>query len=245
MSVHLLRLDPKPFEAARWFAAEALDPRGGEDDGYRWHALLAAVFGKEAAPKPFRVLAPRGRPPQVLAYAGGDPAELETRARAFADPLALAAVGLDAGTRLAAKPMPSFTAGARLHVSARLRPTVRTDRDGDRTRSAEIDAYVDALRAADATAAPRPDRASVYRAFAARKLEGAGLRIGDLRLDGLDRVRVARRDASRDLRLVEGYAVHVEAAAEVVDGDAFARALAHGIGRHRAFGYGMLLLAPA
>lgn len=246
MTLHLIRLDPDPQAAARWFAAEKLLPRNGEDDGYAWHALLAAVFGKANAPKPFRVVTRRGRPPQLLAYASHDPAALRQAASDFADPLALAALCLAPGAPLAAKPVPSFARGRRLGFSLRVRPTVRTDRDGDRTKSAEIDAYVAALRSAPEV---RPDRKAVYAEWTRARLEAGGAGVLDLRFDGLDQVPVLRRAGAdpggiRKAALVQGHSASLAGLLEVTDAEAFSALVARGVGRHRAFGYGMLLLSP-
>lgn len=241
MTLHLIRLDPDAAKCARWFAAEKLLPRGGEDDGYAWHALLCAVFGKESSPKPFRVMARRGRPAHVLAYSAADPAALAAAARDFADPLALEAIGLEAGAQPAARTVPVFAAGRQLGFSLRVRPTVRTDRDGDRERTAEIDAYVAALRAAPEM---RPDRQSVYRAWLEARLRAGGARVLDLRFDGEERAPVLRRDRARTLKTVEGHSASVTGLLEVSDAAGFAALLARGVGRHRAFGYGMLLLSP-
>lgn len=241
MTLYLIRLDPEPAKCARWLAAENLLPRGGEDDGYAWHALLCAVFGKALAPKPFRVVARRGRTPQILAYGSVPPAELVAAAREFADPLALEAAGLAAGGELAAKPVPAFVAGRRLGFSLRMRPTVRVDRDGDRSRTAEIDAYVAALRASPDSP---PVRQEVYAEWLRVRLVAGGARMIEMRLEGEERAPVLRRDRDRSLRRVEGHAASVVGSIEIADADRFAALLARGIGRHRAFGYGMLLLSP-
>lgn len=241
MTLHLIRLDPGPQACARWFAAEKLLARSGEDDGYAWHALLCAVFGNALAPKPFRVMARRGRQPQLLAYTGENPDALRQAARDFADPLALAAAGLTQDAPFPAKPMPAFAPGRRLGFSLRVRPTVRTDRDGARQRSAEVDAYVAALRAEPGM---QPDRKAVYAEWTRARLAVGGARVLDLRLDGLDQVPVVRRDAARALKPVQGHSASLAGVLDVTDGAAFAALLARGVGRHRAFGYGMLLLSP-
>ena len=243
MTLFMLRLDPDPHAAARWFAGESLTPTTPDDGGYRWHALLAAAFGKAQAPKPYRVYARRGRPLQVLAYSGETPEALDAAARAFADPLALAALGLDRH-KLTAKPMPLFAAGRKLGFSLLVRPTMRTDRDGDRRRATEIDAYVAALREADAAGTRAPERGAVYRDWAARRIAAGGARVLDLRIDGLEQVPSLRRNAARQLTAVQGHAAQVAGTLEIVDGATFAALVARGIGRHRAFGYGMLLLSP-
>ena len=59
------------------------------------------------------------------------------------------------------------------------------------------------------------------------------------RLARFRRIRVARGD-----RGPEGPAATVHGTMTVTDPSAFARLLPHGVGRHRAYGYGMLLLRP-
>ena len=49
----------------------------------------------------------------------------------------------------------------------------------------------------------------------------------------------------RHARYSEGPDVVMRGVLTVTDPDAFSNLLAHGIGRHRAYGYGMLLLRPA
>lgn len=244
MTTHLLRFDPDPVRVATWFEAERLVPRADEDDGYAWHALLVAAFGKSLAPKPFRVLARRGRPPQLLAYSVVGIDELKAAAGDFADPKVIAALALDT---LASKAMPMFAAGRRLGVSVRLRPIVRTDRDGDRTKTRELDAYVAACEAA-APGAP-PDRSRVYLDWARARFAAAGTEVERLRLDGSEGTGVVRRgrpgpDGGRPLVPVAGRAVTVVGTIRVADAERFVAALARGLGRHRAFGYGMLLLSP-
>jgi CRISPR system Cascade subunit CasE len=244
MALHLLRFDPDVASVAAWFAAEGLTPRDQNDEGYGWHALFTAAFGRDLAPKPFRVLARRGRSTQVLAYAQADAGALRARACDFGDPKVIAAVGVDS---LASKPMPNFVKGRRLGFSAWLRPTVRTDREGDRERSRELDAFV----AAKLAAIPgQPlDKASVYADWARKKLNQAGVDIESLRIDGLESSDVVRRgrdrpNGSRPLARIPGHAVTIAGTLRIADADGFAALLARGLGRHRAFGYGMLLLSP-
>lgn len=243
MTLFMVRLDPDTQAAARWFAGESLLSRQPEDGAYRWHALLAATFGRALAPKPFRVLSRRNRPLQILAYTKEGPEVLDAAARDFADPLALAALGLDRNA-VVGKLIPPFSAGRRLGFSMVVRPTIRTDLDGDRTKSAELDAYVMALRRAEVDGAGQPDRASVYCDWAKAKLEAGGARVVDLRLDGLDQVATLRRGVERRLRAVQGHSVQIAGALDVTDAASFAALVARGVGRHRAFGYGMLLLSP-
>ncbi len=237
MTINLLRLDPDPARAALWMLTENVS-RDGFDDGYGWHALLAAGFGA-LAPKPFRVLGRPGRPPQLLAYSTAPLAELRAHARDFADPLVIAALRPELAQE---KPMPALGSGRRLGFEVRLRPTLRRDRDGDRGRVAEIDAYVAACRAAGDDDAP--DRAEIYREWLKARLVGQGARIETARAVELRRLPMLRRGRDRRLTPVEGHCVTFAGTLLTQDEEAFAALLARGVGRHRAFGYGMLLLRP-
>lgn len=240
MITHLLRFDPDMTRANQWMAAEGLATKDEADDGYGWHALLCAAFGKADAPRPFRLLARRGRPAQLLAYSPLAAAELIASAAAFADPKAFAALGV---SELASKPMPSFARGRRLGFSLRARPVVRADRDGDRAKTREIDAYIHARDKGDAR-----DKAAIYLDWVRDRLAAGGAEAEALRVDGLEGVDVLRRGAraegGRPLKAIAGHAVAIVGALRVADETGFAQAIARGVGRHCAFGYGMLLLAP-
>ena len=88
-------------------------------------------------------------------------------------------------------------------------------------------------------------RDAVYGAWLAERLEEGGARLSSpARLDAFRRTRVARKDADRRLRWVEGPDAVLSGELEIVGPDRFAALLARGVGRHRAFGFGMLLLRP-
>jgi CRISPR system Cascade subunit CasE len=242
MTLHLLRFDPDMARVAVWFAAEGLTPRDNEDDGYGWHALLTAAFGPDLAPKPFRVFARRGRPTQLLAYGQADAGTLKSRATDFADPLVITALGVEP---VASKPMPDFASGRRLGFSARLRPTLRTDRGGDRTRSRELDVFVAAKRAADPD--QKLDKVGIYADWARQQIDEAAAEVESLRIDGLessDIVRRGRGNGSRAFARIPGHTITVVGTLRIADAGSFAALLARGLGRHRAFGYGMILLSP-
>ncbi|MFG1478962.1 type I-E CRISPR-associated protein Cas6/Cse3/CasE [Xanthobacter sp. V4C-4] len=166
---NLLRFDPDLLRCRTWFRQEHLLHRDVEDEGYAWHALLTAAFGRDLAPKPFRVLGRRGRAPQLLAYSAHDGATLAAHADAFCDPLAHQALNI---ATLAGKPMPAFAAGRRLGFEVRVRPVVRTDGPGGRDSVAERDAY--AAACARAGAGPRPDPADVFADWTQARLAAGG-----------------------------------------------------------------------
>ena len=85
---------------------------------------------------------------------------------------------------------------------------------------------------------------SVAGGWLAEHLAGAA-RLLDCRLEAFARTQVARRDGTRRLRWIEGPDAVISGTLEVAGPEAFGQRLARGIGRHRAFGFGMLLLRPA
>lgn len=227
--LHLIRI---PVDAPRLlrFAAEHGIAQEDETLGYTLHAWFAALFGA-AAPKPFRYFERRH---EVLGYTMHPATELLERAQAFAPPLAWAALDLDG---VASKPMPaSWRQGQRLHLKVLVCPVSR--KDGE-----EKDVY---LRALDRMGEAAPPRAEVYRDWFLRQWEGAA-QLQGVRLLGMGaRSRLLRRDHSSDrrLRTVERPQALFAAEAVIADPARFAERLARGIGRHRAFGFGMVLLAP-
>ncbi|MCB1549292.1 MAG: type I-E CRISPR-associated protein Cas6/Cse3/CasE [Hyphomicrobiaceae bacterium] len=273
----MIELRPDVQKATAWMLEQERDIiRPGHDDGYGWHAILAAAFG-DLAPKPFRLieqpkhLRRREYPEcsvQLLAYTLANPTKLVDRARLECDPRPYQALAVE---ELAHKPVPtSFEVGQRLGFEVRVRPTVRQDRDGNRRRSREKDAFLAALDAEPRPRFERPEikREDVYRNWlTARFGDAARIEPGSFRLEKLSRAMLLRprqaelgADAAdsrrRDLvavgllkRGVEGEQggspdAVMHGSLTVSDPDAFHRLLARGIGRHRAFGFGMLLLRP-
>lgn len=227
--LHLLRI---PVVAPRLlrFAVDHGITQEEDGLGYTLHAWFAALFG-EGAPKPFRYMERRQ---EVLAYSGASAGEWLERAQAFASPHAWAA--LDPGG-LVSKPMPAvWRSGQRVHVEVLACPVAR---QGDE----EKDLY---LRALDRLGDQAPSRGEVYlnwfsaqwsRAVAFEQVELLGMQA---------RTRLLRRarNGHNRLRIVERPQALFAGNAEVQDGEAFHDLLARGIGRHRAFGFGMVLISP-
>jgi len=228
-SLHLVRI---PIHAPRLlrFAVDHGITEEDETLGYTLHAWFAALFGEEA-PKPFRYLERRS---EVLGYARRPASELLQRAQAFASPGAWSAMVAEG---LTSKPMPTeWRSGLRLRLEVLACPVSRKDNE-------EKDVY---LRALDRTGAETPPRSEVYRQWFMAQWREA-LRLEQVELLGMSArsqlLRRARNGGNR-LRVVERPQALFGADAVVQDGTAFAAQLARGIGRHRAFGFGMVLLAP-
>lgn len=227
--LHLLRIPVQAPQLLR-FAAEYGITHEDETLGYTLHAWFAALFG-DAAPKPFRYFERRQ---EVLAYVQTDAKMLLEHAQTFATPQAWAALDPQG---VVSKPMPSaWQPGQRLQVEVLTCPVARR---GDE----EKDIY---LRALDRLGEAAPIRSEIYREWFARQWAGAA-RLEHIELLGLSaRSRLLRRarNGQNRLKVVERPQALFATAATVEDGERFAALLARGIGRHRAFGFGMVLLAP-
>lgn len=260
--LHLVRL---ALDAARLFDFEQRLhlPRGAAADlGYLVHCQLGTLFGDDA-PAPFALeddKNPGGsRHVGVLAYSERDGAALRTHAQTFADPRAFEACDWDT---FASKPLPAmFERGMRLGFATRVSPFVRTRTPGEgaplldrkgKPKSREVDAFLAACwqanAAAEGGARPPVDREQVYRDWLARELgrDGASA-LESARLVSFQRAPLTRRTQGEQRRShrVERPDARLEGTLTVTDPAAFRTLLARGVGRHRAFGFGMLLLRPA
>lgn len=227
--LHLLRI---PIDAPRLLRFASAHGIKQEDEtlGYTLHAWFASLFGVKA-PKPFRYIERRR---EVLGYSTTDAATLLAHSRAFAQPQAWAA--LDAEGVLS-KAMPdTWQIGQRLRLEVLTCPV---SRQGDE----EKDIY---LRALDRLGDEAPPRADVYRSWFVQQWSGA-IQIDQLELLAMSaRSRLLRRarNGINRLRIVERPQALFVADAVIVNTNRFSGLLSRGVGRHRAFGFGMVLLSP-
>jgi CRISPR system Cascade subunit CasE len=241
MTLHMVQLSPDMPRFIRWAEQHRLLHQRLEDDlGYALHALLRAAFDT-LAPSPFAFTRRPARAPTLLAYSAHPGAALREQAAAFAEPDVVAAIGLGG---LADKQMPDcFGAGRRLGFTVRARPTVRVDREGDRDSTRERDAF---LAAIDSVAQGNgPTRGEVYQGWLAQRLAGGGAKVEHVVLDAFRLSTTLRRDATRKIHAVRGPEAEFSGVLSVTEPDRFVVLLSGGVGRHRAFGFGMLLLRPA
>jgi CRISPR system Cascade subunit CasE len=222
----------------RWAAVRGF----AEDEGRALHHLLAETFGKGQL-QPFRLMAAPGAAHSSLyAYARADAPGLLQVARECALPDALAACDV---AQLATKTMPeSWKTGRRLAFDLRVRPTRRLHKPaGSLPKGAEVDAYlVEAMRRFPAGRPPLEERIAreeVYLRWLKERLQDAA------RVDAARIVSFERRKALRGATQREGPEVVWHGELTVLDGSVFSTRLASGVGRHAAYGFGMLLLRPA
>lgn len=224
----------------RWATGRRL----AADEGRALHHLLCETFGKSAL-QPFRLMVARGgRAATLYAYTTLDEAALREIARDTGLPDALSVCD---PARLASKSMPrEWCVGRRLAFDVRVRPVRRILRPlGSFARKgAEVDAFlVEALRQfpddPPETADVRLRRDHVYGQWLDERL-GEAAQIETLRM-----TRFEQSPALRHRKSVQGPDASFQGELTIADGRKFAEKLAKGIGRHAAYGYGMLLLRPA
>ena len=238
-SLQMIRAEIGLRDFQRWMGMRRL-----QDPDHAMHCLLTECFGKELAPKPFRMMTPRGgRHGCLYGYGAADADALRDAAAMFACPLQ---AGIIPAGRIESKPMPSeWQIGKKLGFEIRVRPTRRLTRpigDSGKCHVAERDAFL--MQALDESRETR-SREAVYSDWLAERLEscgGAELEPCSTKLVSFQRSRAVRRQHTRHS---EGPDALMRGNLVVTDGDAFAKLLAGGVGRHRAYGYGMLLLRPA
>ncbi|MDP2312724.1 MAG: type I-E CRISPR-associated protein Cas6/Cse3/CasE [Pseudomonadota bacterium] len=213
------------------------------DPGYLLHSWLEAAFGP-AALRPFvieRQVAGRVR---VLAYSAFPVDDLRAHAQTYAAPDIHAAADW---ASLQGKAMPAtWRVGQRLGFRTRVCPTIRVASEGAHAKKgSEVDAWIAACRKVPREA--EVVREDVYRAWlgdALTRSEGADMECG--RLDEFQLARVLRRTQGdvRTSKMVQRPEAVLDGTLVVKDPVAFATLLRRGVGRHRAFGFGMLLLMP-
>lgn len=218
------------------------------DDNYLVHCALGKLF-QDKSPKPFDLGKKDGRHIQVLGYADCGAEELETTARAFAEPSVVDRV-CDWDT-FASKRMPeSFPEGMEMQFELRACPVVRKASDGPRwSEGQELDAFLsEAFKPENEDV--ELDRGEIYRDWLVRQFDirgGAGVDADSVRMKRFSIERMTRRTHGEDrkVRTIQRPDVTLTGRLSVTDPPKFMEILASGVGRHKSFGYGMLKLKPA
>lgn len=233
---HLIHLRPKLDRLLPWAQRQGLIPDRGQGDlGYAFHAALRAAFA-DLAPQPFSFRSGQG----LLAYT--KQAEAIRLAVAMTTPEVADMLGLDATPQspgLLIRPFPtSWKAGQLLSFEVRVRPVVRKE-------DKELDAFLSAAqRMPDAVLS----REAVYVDWLKRQFEDVAdlheVRMIEFSLSAVVRRAAPQAEGARPKRPVQGPDAVFTGVLRVRDSAAFAALVARGIGRHRAFGFGMLLLKP-
>ncbi len=141
-----------------------------------------------------------------------------------------------------------WTVGRRYRFEARCRPVVRVSNAEARGLPRECDVFRVAVHGV-----PKEmpiDRSAVYRKWLCEEFcrrggaEPADVRMRRFRLEKVFRRRKNAEGRTEKRATITGPDVTFVGTLAITDSDKFTALLARGLGRHRAFGFGMLLLAP-
>ena len=236
-ALQMVRAEINVREFHRWMGIKRL-----RDPDHAIHCLLKECFG-ELAPKPFRLIMPRGGLSGVLyGYGQAGVDALRESAAVCGDPLQSRVIPED---KLDSKPMPSaWKSNKSLGFEVRIRPIIRRPRVDANRPPREWDVFQ-----AEAEQFPKGgmkrSREEVYAEWLSAQLDrsgGATLDLERTKLVSFQRVRGFRKQNARHS---EGPDAVMRGVLTITDPTEFTSLLARGIGRHRAYGYGMLLLRPA
>ena len=239
MTIHLARIGIDP-QALRTYAAMT---RTGDDDGlYATHHALRKMFG-DNAPQPFHAVL-SGPEPHVVGYLDAKRAGLLASTEGEGDVVLRRVFSEPVRTR----EMPVvWEDGARLSFRLRGRPVVRySDEAADlveKTTGWRPPAEVDVVVAASRKTGTPADPSETCRAWLERRL-GDVASVETFVLKDYRQVSSRRSSHGPDGRiLVPGPDATMAGILTVGNGEEFGRMLAKGIGRHCAFGYGMMMVS--
>ncbi len=230
--LHLVSTNIGERAYGRWAERPA---HTGTDPSYRIHCLLSETFGGRSPLRPFRLISEPGRPRIILAYSPMS-AWLITQAaeRALSEnpgrfPKSVLSLG-----DLKSVPAPRMDRGTRLAFSVLAVPHRRMD------GSREMDAHSLALKRARESGLKPPTREASYTEWMTARIERTGGAIVSSawinRWERAFELRNKNRPPARITRADLGGVLSVR------DPDLFTGLLARGIGRHRGYGYGMIMI---
>ncbi|MXW14969.1 MAG: type I-E CRISPR-associated protein Cas6/Cse3/CasE [Rhodothermaceae bacterium] len=251
MSLFLVNVPCDVRNLKLWGAKRRLIIKGIFDEGYALHKLLSETFGVRIL-QPFRFFSSsRGKQGSIYAYSNSGADELLNLAQTYALPEVFEILELE---KLRSKQMPfQYEENQRLGFDIRLRPTRRSrlkfdtmsgNRSGGQLSRSEIDAYAwehihPGSNRQGSVSKQEITRESVYHKWLSDRL-GPVASLQACSLHAFRRSKVIRGQSS----LSEGPDAILHGTLNILDVRRFQGLLENGIGRHRAYGYGMILLRP-
>ena len=230
-ALHIISTPMDERAYGRWSVRNGARPG---DESYSLHCLVTETFGRKSPIRPFRAIRHRDGSRTLLGYSRLDADALKNTARRNANDMRMSALSVD---RLKSGEVPELGSGLSLDFNLLTLPQRRM-RDGG-----EIDAYDLHRRRATEKCDPLLSREDVYIAWLAEKVE----RSWGAYLLGIRVVSARRRPQTRRAgeRTLPATATEFDGTLRVEDPARFRNMLAEGVGRHRSYGYGMILIRPA
>lgn len=239
--LHLLRYE---VDKAKLEEFARRTGRPSWDTGYIMHAHQSALFGQERVLRPFSIGEATSGCYPVLGYAESDAATLVGQIEAFGDPEAYGCIRRrEGGTLLDSKPLPEkWSTGLRVAFRVKVNPTVHAEDTKGKRREMDHFQY---LRGKGVEV----DRPTAYADWAEQRFVEE---VSGARLDEVDTVSsgvtvVCRYTQDKVRKQVTGRMTEavLEGICTIIEPIAFSNFLRTGVGRKRAFGYGMMQLRPA
>lgn len=227
MTIYLLQADIDMRNLARWSAAE-----GHSDPDRSLHSLVYHTFGKDKVPRAFAAMPHEANPKEharFLAYTGMDAPALQELARSNQS-IITAGIMNPFTFRTTSLPQ-TWQKGTTLAFQVRLIPTYRATRSGS-----EQDVHH-----RDDAAPTRQESYCNWLARLMRRKAGAEPAEHTLHVTRYASRRVKRSEGQQWIVLPD---VTIEGVCTITNSQTWNNALQLGIGRHKAYGYGMLLLRP-
>ena len=228
MTLNLLKADIDMRHMAHWSAVE-----GHSDSARALHCLVFHTFGPHRAPRTFAAIENPERPREhatLLAYSTSSAEELQEVARANQSALT---AGIMNPHSFRSTPVPdSWHKGTTLRFQVRTIPTFRP-----RGSSIEVDLH----RKYDAS----PTREETYHRWLSRIMAdkgGADAPPHAMELIHYNTRSIRRSPVSPVMTVPD---VTIQGTCTIDDPEKWNHALTVGVGRHKAYGYGMLLLSSA
>lgn len=232
------------LEKAMVLARKRRLPLHATDVGYLIHIATSEAFGN-SAPSPFSLESQSGKHLAVLAYSSLSAERLQDQV--LDRPTAVAQTGVFLNS-LKSKRMPvEWRLDKNYAFRVRVCPVVRAAKDTAFYRKgSEVDAYLQRCCSINDPSV-FVNREAVYSSWlnaCFERLQGAELH--SCAMTGFKRQKLVRRShgMKRVPKLLERPDAVFEGRLKVKDSSLFTAMLSRGIGRHRAFGFGMLLLKP-
>ena len=228
--IYLMKADINLPNMARWAAEE-----NHSDPDRTAHCLLTESFGPEDAPRPFVIKAreeygsPHGT---LLAYTRLAAEELRESAERH-QRLAHAAV-LDPETLKTVRTPTQWEEGQTLEFEIRTKPTKRSSSRQDGGHGHEQDFFL---------ASPtNSSRAATYCQWLAQTMSRQGALLADPETMTVRQLSLRRTKRQNNSGWHTAPDVTITGAATVINPELMEQAIAQGLGRHKGYGYGMLLL---
>lgn len=231
---HLVHIQMNSRKFGTWAAQRGLSDRRGFDPHNAMHVLLSALFGKGAL-QPYRLFQPDTGPWSVYGHSAMSAEELSETARLVGTPDMLEVIDLES---LRGKPLPEqVPEGRRIGFDIRLFPVMR--RGEDQVRDAYAALRERQLRDGGDMGGGVLSREKVYREWFAERMGGAA-ELETFRMTAFSMSRMVRSG-----KAFTGPDLVAQGTLRVTGPERFRPLLHEGVGRARAYGFGLMLLRPA